>query len=241
MNDILKITLLFVTVIAAGGLVLVFKTIPQKALKLLLSFSGAYILALCLFHLIPDVYFNIPNTHIAGWLIAGGFLLQIILDFFSGGIEHGHIHTEHHQHGNHSHKFPTVMFAGLCVHGFIEGFPLMFGKAGDNLFAGILLHNLPISIALVTMIFLVTHSKKSVILPLIFFAAMTPLGAFAAYWFFPQNATDTAFGFYALAIVIGIFLHISTTILFESDQTHRFNLMKLLTIVIGVFAAYFIS
>lgn len=241
MNILFKIAFLFITVIAAGGFVLLFKTIPQKALKLLLSFSGAYILALCLFHLIPDVYFNIKNTHVAGWLIAGGFLLQIILDFFSGGIEHGHIHTEHHHNDYSSHKFPTVMFAGLCVHGFIEGFPLMLGEAGNNLFVGILLHNLPISVALVSLIFMVTHSKKSVILPLIFFAAMTPLGAFTAYSFFPQNATDSAFGFYALAIVIGIFLHISTTILFESDQTHRFNLMKLLITVLGVFAAFFIS
>jgi zinc transporter ZupT len=241
MSILWKISILIGSVLLCGGSFLAFKTLPQKALKLLLSFSGAYILALCLFHLIPDVYFNIPNTHIAGGLIAGGFLLQIILDFFSGGIEHGHIHSEHHHHGHISHKFPTVMFAGLCVHGFIEGFPLMLGKAGDNLFVGILLHNLPISIALVTLIFMVTQSKKSVIFPLIFFASMTPLGAFAAYWFFPQNASDSAFGYYALALVIGIFLHISTTILFESDQTHRFNLMKLLIIILGVLAAFFIS
>jgi hypothetical protein len=36
-----------------------------------------------------------------------------------------------------------------------------------------------------------------------------------------------------MAVVIGIFLHISTTILFESYEEHRYNLYKLLTILAG--------
>ena len=36
-----------------------------------------------------------------------------------------------------------------------------------------------------------------------------------------------------MAIVIGIFLHISTTILFESTDGHRFSLQKVLTIIVG--------
>jgi hypothetical protein len=36
-----------------------------------------------------------------------------------------------------------------------------------------------------------------------------------------------------MAFVIGIFMHISTTILFESSDIHRFNLAKLGAIVVG--------
>lgn len=36
-----------------------------------------------------------------------------------------------------------------------------------------------------------------------------------------------------MAIVIGIFLHISTTILFESGSDHRFNLYKIVAILTG--------
>ena len=36
-----------------------------------------------------------------------------------------------------------------------------------------------------------------------------------------------------MALVIGIFLHISTTILFESSEEHRFNYYKLITILLG--------
>jgi uncharacterized membrane protein YadS len=36
-----------------------------------------------------------------------------------------------------------------------------------------------------------------------------------------------------MATVIGIFLHISTTILFESNVDHRFNFYKMIAIIIG--------
>jgi hypothetical protein len=46
--------------------------------------------------------------------------------------------------------------------------------------------------------------------------------------------------FYINAIVIGIFFHISTVILFESSEGHKFNLSKLVVIVLGILVAYVI-
>ena len=37
-----------------------------------------------------------------------------------------------------------------------------------------------------------------------------------------------------MGIVIGIFLHISTTILFESSTDHKFNLRKMVAVLLGV-------
>ena len=36
-----------------------------------------------------------------------------------------------------------------------------------------------------------------------------------------------------LAVVVGMFLHISTTIIFETTENHKFNLMKLMSILVG--------
>jgi len=41
--------------------------------------------------------------------------------------------------------------------------------------------------------------------------------------------------------VIGIFLHVSTTILFEAEENHRYNLQKFLTILVGLGVALLIS
>jgi zinc transporter ZupT len=126
------------------------------------------------------------------------------------------------------------MMIGLCIHGFVEGIPLMFTGAGNGLFIGILLHNIPISIALMSWFVLSGKSLRESFLALFVFSLITPAGALMAFSFFEDGSVlATNFGYYGLALVIGIFFHISTTILFESDQNHRFNLIKFMTILLG--------
>jgi len=202
--------------------------------KLLLSFSGAFILALCLFHLLPEVYTGLePGT--AGLFLFAGFLLQQVLDYFSGGIEHGHTHHEHEHHHDHRHPFPALMLTGLCIHAFVEGLPLLHTSSGNSLFKGILLHNIPISIAFVNILLGQKVPRHQIVAALLLFAAMTPFGAFSAS-FLPIELGSI--GPYSLAIVIGIFFHISTTILFESDQNHRFNLIKFVSVILGAALAF---
>ena len=63
---------------------------------------------------------------------------------------------------------------------------------------------------------------------------MTPLGTFLA------SNLDFLLQYESLitGLVIGVFLHISTVILFESPEGHTFNLSKLVVIVLGVVTAY---
>jgi hypothetical protein len=59
---------------------------------------------------------------------------------------------------------------------------------------------------------------------------MAPLGLiFGAY--LTENFTINTD--WIMAIAIGMFLHISTTIIFESSEGHKINFMKLLSIIIG--------
>ena len=75
--------------------------------------------------------------------------------------------------------------------------------------------------------------KSSAIFYLTLFALMAPLGAFISN-LFGQSGNDLSIYFNAMmAIVIGIFLHISTTILFESSEQHRFNYLKFFIILLG--------
>jgi zinc transporter ZupT len=109
------------------------------------------------------------------------------------------------------------------------------GEAGEGLFTGILFHNIPISFTLVNIFLMSGKTHRQTLTALIIFALMTPLGALVS-GFIPGD--PEVFGHYALALVIGIFFHISTTILFEADQNHRFNLMKFATILLGSAAAF---
>ena len=227
---------LFLSVIISGITVL-FLTISSKNLKLILAFSGAFLFAISVLHLIPEIYAS-GNKSI-GFYILIGFFLQILLEFFSEGIEHGHIHI--HKHAEHA--FPFTMMVGLSIHSFLEGMPLaenfIHGTTTfkNPLLIGIILHNIPIAIALMSML-LQSHTKKSTaIFLLVFFASMTPLGTFFSNILGENILNMSIYIESIMGIVIGIFLHISTTILFESSENHRFNLFKFITIILGAIVA----
>ncbi|QDO94771.1 ZIP family metal transporter [Formosa sediminum] len=201
------------------------KSKPAFNIKLLLSFSGAFLLALTLFELLPEVYHHLESKQ-TGLFIMFGILLQIVLEYFSKGAEHGHVHI----HKNDV-SFPWLLFISLCIHSFLEGFPIH--KHSDMIY-GVLIHKIPIATLITTFLIQSHYNKKQILGFLILFGIMTPLGTFVS-----NHITLVENYIYHInAIVIGIFFHISTTILFESNEDHKFNLTKLISILAGVAIAY---
>ena len=75
--------------------------------------------------------------------------------------------------------------------------------------------------------------KSKAYILLLIFAMMSPLGVYAGNIF----GALSVFQDEIMAVVIGIFLHISTTILFESADGHKFSFTKILTLIIGALLA----
>ncbi|WP_299228793.1 ZIP family metal transporter [uncultured Psychroserpens sp.] len=208
-------------------IVVIFKQQRNAYTKLLLSFSGAFLLALTLFDLLPEVYHHLDAKQ-TGLFIMFGILLQITLEFFSKGAEHGHVHI----HKNET-TFPWLLFISLCIHSFLEGFPI---HEHNDMVYGVLIHKIPIATLLTMFLLQSNYSKLQIILFLSVFTVMTPLGTIAS-----NNISGISDYIYSInAIVIGIFFHISTVILFESGEGHKFNLSKLIAIIFGVGIAYLI-
>jgi zinc transporter ZupT len=205
--------------------VLVFKPSKQKNLKLLLAFSGAFLLSITVFNFLPEVYHD--NSKTVGLFIMIGVLLQIVLEFFSKGAEHGHVHI----HKNSS-VFPWLLFISLSIHSVLEGLPI---ETHHSLLYGVIIHKLPVAIILSTFFFASDLSRSKILFFLVLFALMTPLGILLS-----QETSIFKLYFTEIsALVIGIFLHISTTILFESSEGHKFNLSKLLVILVAIAIAYY--
>lgn len=237
-ESLIHIILLILSVIV-GGMIVVFleKKNQSKLIKLSLAFSGGFLLAIAFTHFLPELY-SIQHGNIGIWILVG-FLIQLFLEYFSGGIEHGHIHVHKKK------KIPFTLLLSLSVHSFIEGIPLAdmghghahhhehtFGHHDSSLLIGIILHQFPVAIALMTLM------RKSLLKPstswilLLSFALMTPLGLIFGH-ILPQGEHSHIMDV-LLAIVVGMFLHISTTIIFETSENHRFNLAKLTAILLGV-------
>ncbi len=221
----MKYLLPFLAVLLSFGFVVLFKPKNKANFKLLLAFSGAFLLALTLFELFPKAYIN-SNAKVIGVFIMLGILFQIFLEFFSKGAEHGHIHTNGEKT-----FFPWLLFVSLSIHAFLEGFPV---QENGTIIYGILVHKVPIAVIL-SIFLLGSRLKMTYALMFIsLFALMTPLGSY-----FATNVDFISpYLSYINAVVIGVFLHISTVILFESSEGHTFNLRKLLAIVLGIVIAF---
>ena len=189
-------------------------------INLLLAFSGAFLLSVTVLEFLPDIYNS--NEKPIGVFILAGILLQIILEYLSGGAEHGHLHFS-----KKNTKFPFVLFISLCIHAFLEGIPI---NDNDHLLYAVIVHKVPIAIIIASFLFNTNLSKLKILFFLIVFALMTPLGSYVQ----TNTVLLDDIAVYLDAVVVGIFLHVSTTILFESSKDHKFNIYKFGVILLGI-------
>jgi len=232
MSSVLIVSILFLSALISGLAVFFVKRNNTNVLKLILAFSGAYLFAITVLHLIPHVYHSgTTSPEIIGLYILGGFIFQLLLEQFSQGIEHGHIH-----HQENMRAFPFGIMISLCLHAFLEGMPLSAGHQNELVF-GIAIHHIPAAFALGSLLINTKLTKQRIIIALVVFAAMTPLG-FMTSKGLSQGAWGDVSQYFdkIMAVVIGIFLHISTTILFESGSAdhHKFNKKKMLAVLVGI-------
>lgn len=218
--------LLFASVILGYVISVIFSKKGIKHTGLYLAFSGAFLLSITVFELLPEVFAD-ANKEIAVWVMVG-ILIQIFLEFFSKGAEHGHVHLHDKQK-----VFPWVLFASLSIHAIMEGLPI---SEGNNMLWAIIVHKVPVAIILSLFFIQANYKKTTTLAFMLLFALMTPLGSYLMHTvsFFESHHMELK------AMVIGIFLHVSTTILFESSKNHSFNLAKVTTILLAIILAYFI-
>ncbi len=208
------------------GVLLVVLIQPKKSIvALLLTFSGAYLLSITVLKLFPEIYHNASDSKIGVFVILG-LLLQLILDYFSKGAEHGHTHALEFNF------FPWALFFSLNIHAFMEGLPLS-GHHHHQLLWAIVIHKIPIAMVLASLFIHQGIHKKYAVFFLFVFALMTPLATVLgdSISFLVQYRNEIN------AVVAGTFLHIATIILFESSKDHRFNIYKFIALISGILLA----
>ncbi len=217
--------LLILSVIAGVFLGKFFGKKEQFA-KNLLILSAGFLITICLNEVFPQVYASEVSGNL-GIFVIGGVLLQMILEALTKGFEHGHFH----HHNESSNILPAALMVGLFIHAFIEGIPLANETNPLSPYLlGILFHNLPISFILGAFLFNRSGSKASYpsLLIVALFALASPMGMLLGNYFNPDLQP------YFLAIVGGIFLHISSVIIFESNKNHNINWSKIGLVILGV-------
>jgi len=205
-----------------------------------LSFGGAFLVSVVFLYLFPLIFGTFsPN---AKYWVLGGFFMQLVLEQFTQGIEHGHVHSHER-----SVLFFVQIILGLCIHSFAEGLALggyevLEPKGHDHsnehvgstmLLVGILLHHIPAVLALVLVLMSSGFSKKWLYWGVLLFSFAPYLGMITGTLIHIEQMVLEGI----LAGVAGSFLHVSTTILFETDDNHHLNWKGMIAPLIGVILA----
>ncbi|HEX5555728.1 MAG TPA: ZIP family metal transporter [Chitinophagaceae bacterium] len=240
MRWIYLILILIFTIV--GGMIPVwYRRIHRNVIVYLLTFTGAFLLGITILHLAPESFHELGKK--AGLYILLGFFLQVFLQRWSHGMEHGHGASPQDQVKDHAGQVTAAtafsLVVGLSVHAFMAGLPLGFTYHDPSILPslalGILLHKMPEALTLMTMLLVMRAGKKGNKGLLILFSLVTPGAALLAYALNQDFLFMDRVLLYVIALVTGAFLHISTTIFFESGtRHHELNRGKVISMVIGL-------
>lgn len=230
---IINYLVLLASALLGGIIALFFGKIPKNRYDLFLVFAGSYLFSVTLVHILPELFsLGIRPVRI-GIFVLAGFFFQQVLEYFSSGIEHGHIHTHHR-----SVTSGFTLVVALCIHALLEGSllahpeTLVHHHGNSALLIGISIHKIPAAFALIAVL-QASFPKRTVLLSFFVFTISSPLGLLLSNSAL-VNGIIASDAFYVIyAIVAGSFLHISTTIVFESSPEHRFNGSRLLVALLG--------
>lgn len=227
--------LMFFITLVAGLLPFYFKKFSEQHLQLLLAFSGSFLLGISLLHLLPETFLELGSR--AGIFIFIGFFFQFLIQRLTHGVEHGHVHA--HQGHGHAQSIIAIML-GLSIHAFLEGLPLGFDYHNEHtltsVFFGVAAHKVPEAFTLGSL--LLISAKKNKYAVITFFALISPLAGLLSNYYGHQFVFVGDLVAYLIPVVIGAFIHISTTILFESGtKHHEMSRKKVGAILLGVLLA----
>lgn len=246
-----SLLILFLAPLLSGLLIYALPKGRHHNYKLLLVFAGSYLFAITVSHILPELYRHTDDIKRIGLFVLSGFFLQQVLEYFTSGIEHGHLHAAQassHGHDRHDHRHKgemssTILLAALCLHAFLEGAMLAQPPSSTPVYdvnavlMGIVLHRSPAAFALMTVLLFQLGSTRMALLYLVLFSLAAPIGLMLSSYLAMHRLIGSTGLIYLYALVCGNFLHISTTIVFESSPEHRFSAKKLIVAIFGALTA----
>jgi zinc and cadmium transporter len=209
-----------------GSFLPLMRELSQRALALLLSFSAGVLLGAVFFHMLPETGEMLGEK--LGWPILAGFLLIFVMERFV------FVHACEERECD-IHQMGIPAFLGISLHSLLDGLALgaglMLPHLGPVVLLAVLIHKMPDSISITSILLSAGWSRRKVAFLSLLFSLTTPVGALLAYLFFralsPENVAI------AIGISAGTFLAIATADILP--QVHRIEERNPLTLVFLIF------
>ncbi len=215
---------IFSAAFVGGAMPLLVPATNENRLKLFISFGAGLLLGMACIHMVPEASRLIPESF--GLWFLTGFVLLFVLERFIM------IHACE-EHGCNYHTIGIAAFAGLTVHGVIEGFALastfLVSQGAFFVLIAILAHKIPAGVALTSILRLAMPGRGRILLFVAGVALSGPLGLVLAYAFLKGSAVPASAGI-LLAMSAGTFLYIAACDLLP--ELHRTNADKIPRLVL---------
>ncbi len=239
---LLDFLILFFVALMGGLLTFLLPPTKSNGYRLTLVFAGGYLFSVTIIHILPELFAQSKTPTYVGAFVLLGFFMQQVLESLTSGVEHGHMHAKSKDH-DHKIAGTLSLMVGLALHGFLEGGLLAHPStihahhSSNTLLFGILLHKAPAAFALMSMLTCQMKNQSLAVVLLVVFSLTSPMGLLVSDMFVEQHYLSEGAFTLLFAVVSGSFLHISTTIVFESSVEHRLNIKKLSAALLGAVLA----
>jgi zinc transporter ZupT len=236
--------ILFLCSFLAGLSFFKFVKLDESKYKLLLAFSGSYLFAITVVHIMPELFEQDFSRSFIGLFVLVGFFLQLMLETLTSGVEHGHLHSHHAGHHHHENFLSLGLILSISFHALLEGMLLIHPShqhehADTNaLLIGLILHKIPESFAFVFALGEYSFTRSQKIMLLTAFSLASPLGMLLSNTVFAAGIINSSVFAALFAIVAGNFLYISTTIFFENSPNHQIKFNRLIFSILGAVTAW---
>lgn len=217
------------------------KETNKRFLAIALSFSAGIMIYVSFMAILPEgmelieSYFGEQGGHLvalAGFF--GGMLITAIVEklvhkfggHYHGHDDHHHEHGHHHdQNGEHLSKLGIMSAVAIAIHNLPEGLAIFTAGLKDisvavPIAAAVILHNIPLSIAISVPIYYSTGSRRKAFLYSLFVGLCQPFGAIIGYLILSRFFNDLVFGI-LFSIVAGIMIFVSLDELLPSSQRYE--------------------
>lgn len=227
----------FITPVAVAFVPLVRRAIGDRTIHVMLGLSAGLLLGISMVDILPESFANLGDLSpvlLAGGLFAG-FFIPFLIEYF---VLHGEGEGKGHHFGQTERKpFGALALGALVFHGTLDGFviPLGFtlpGTAGTVIVLAIALHQIPDSVAAVSVALGAGYDRRRSARFVIASALDTPIGIVLGLAFL---GVIEGFLPFALAFAAGTFLFVSAVDLIPELQHRTKSPVVALMIFLGFF------
>ena len=226
----------------------------KKFLSLALSFSAGIMIYISFMEILPEGIHLIEESAPGnkGHIIAlaaffGGIIFTALLEkaVHSMGGHHHHGVDDHEDHSHdaldksHLEKLGIMTAVSIGIHNLPEGLAIFTTGLKDITIAiplaiAVILHNIPLSIAISVPIYYATKSKKKAFMYSTLVGLCQPLGAIIGYALFSNFFSDMLFGI-LFCIISGIMIFVSLDELLPTSQQYEDHHFSVYGTILGMF------